>query len=491
MHMDFSQLSGRIRHEYLTYAPFCLEDRPINRSSNPPSSQAVPADSQVLKIEGGYPLNGHVRISGAKNSALAIMAATLLCSQGCRLRNVPDLVDIQRMSDVLTSLGIDVQRSGDCLDVDSTNLNYTKPPYDLVSKLRASFFVIGPLLARLGVARVPLPGGCAIGARPVNLHVLGLQAMGATVHIDHGTVHAYVSGVNKRLKGAKICLDYPSVGATETLLMAATLADGETIIENAAEEPEVIDLAGFCRAMGARIRGAGTKTIVISGVPNLHSTDYAIIPDRVEAGTFLAASAITNSPLLLSPVIPDHLTSVLAKLQAIGTEVRFDGTNRLHVMPSAVRHACDIETLPFPGFPTDMQAQFMALLTLAEGSSVITETVFENRLRHVAELNRMGADIRVKGNIAIVQGVPKLSGAPVVATDLRASAALVIAGLAAEGTTVVQGLHHLDRGYENIEGKLKTLGAKIERVSCDASDGTEAIANQPMQASSASPEVTA
>jgi UDP-N-acetylglucosamine 1-carboxyvinyltransferase len=395
------------------------------------------------------------------------------------------------MSDVLASLGVNFQRNGDCLDVDATHINHSKPPYDLVSKLRASFFVIGPLLARLGVARVPLPGGCAIGARPVNLHVQGLQAMGATVHIDHGTVHAYVSGVNKRLKGAKICLDYPSVGATETLLMAATLAEGETIIENAAAEPEVMDLAGFCRAMGARIRGAGTKTIVVSGVPHLHSTDYAIIPDRVEAGTFLAASAITNSPLLLYPVISDHLTSVLSKLRAIGADVRFDGTNRLHVIPSNVRHACDIETLPFPGFPTDMQAQFMALLTLAEGSSVITETVFENRLRHVAELNRMGADIRVKGNIAIVQGVPKLSGAPVVATDLRASAALVIAGLAAEGTTIVQGLHHLDRGYENIEGKLKELGAKIERVSYDASDGTEAIANQSVQGASASPEITA
>ena len=374
------------------------------------------------------------------------------------------------MSDVLDSLGVTTQRHGDCLDVNSSHISHSKPPYELVSKLRASFFVIGPLLARLGIARVPLPGGCAIGARPVNLHVQGLRAMGAVVHINHGTVHAYVPGTSKRLKGTKICLDYPSVGATETLLMAATLADGETIIENAAEEPEVIDLAGFCRAMGARIRGAGTKTIVISGVPSLHSTDYAVIPDRVEAGTFLAASAITNSPLTLSPIIPEHLTAVLSKLKTIGTDVRIEGQNRLHVLPSRMRSACDIETLPFPGFPTDMQAQFMALLTIAEGSSVITETVFENRLRHVAELNRMGADIRVKGNIAIVQGVPKLSGAPVVASDLRASAALVIAGLAAEGITEVQGLHHLDRGYENIEDKLKAIGARIERSASDISN---------------------
>lgn len=396
------------------------------------------------------------------------MAAALLCPQDCRIRNIPSLVDIQRMSDVLSSLGISLNYHGDCLDINAGDIRQSAPPYELVSKLRASFFVIGPLLARLGVARVPLPGGCAIGARPVNLHVRGLQAMGASVHIDHGTVNAYVSGSGKRLKGAKICLDYPSVGATETIMMAATLAEGETIIENAAQEPEVVDLAGFCRAMGARIRGAGTKTIVITGVPNLHSTDYTIIPDRVEAGTFLVASAITGSELTLSPIIPDHLTAALSKLRAIGSDMRMESANRMRIIPSAVRSACDIETLPFPGFPTDMQAQFMALLTLAEGSSVLTETVFENRLRHVAELNRMGADIRVKGNIAVVQGVSQLSGAPVVATDLRASAALVLAGLAADGVTSIQGLHHLDRGYDNLEGKLSQLGAKVERVYDDS-----------------------
>jgi UDP-N-acetylglucosamine 1-carboxyvinyltransferase len=298
--------------------------------------------------------------------------------------------------------------------------------------------------------------------------------MGAEVQIEHGMVHAYISGSgNKKLKGAKIYLDYPSVGATETLMMAATLAEGETTLENAAQEPEVIDLANFCSAMGAKIRGAGTNTIIISGVPNLHSVDYSIIPDRIEAGTFLVAGAITHSDITISPVVPDHLTPVIAKLQDIGVKIIAEGPNRLRLVPGRLR-ATDIETLPYPGFPTDMQAPFMALLALSEGDSVITETVFENRLRHVAELNRMGADIRVKGNNAIIRGVSFLSGAPVVATDLRASAALVLAALAAEGKTTIQGLHHLDRGYDNLEGKLRKLGAKIQRVQ----DETEAEAEE-------------
>jgi UDP-N-acetylglucosamine 1-carboxyvinyltransferase len=368
-----------------------------------------------------------------------------------------------RMGQILSALGVKLERNGDSLDINASHLGQSKAPYELVSQLRASFFVIGPVLARLGVARVPLPGGCAIGARPVDLHVRGLQAMGAEVHIDHGIVHAYVNGTSRRLKGAKIYLDYPSVGATETLMMAATLADGETTIENAAQEPEVSDLANFCRAMGAKIRGAGTNTIIISGVPSLHSVDYSIIPDRIEAGTFLVAGAITHSELTLSPVVPDHLTAVIAKLREIGAKVIAEEPNCLRIVPGRLR-ATDIETLPYPGFPTDMQAQFMALLTQSEGDSVITETVFENRLRHVAELNRMGADIRVKGNNAIVRGVPILSGAPVVATDLRASAALVLAALAAEGKTTIQGLHHLDRGYDNLEAKLRQVGARLQRV---------------------------
>lgn len=373
------------------------------------------------------------------------------------------LLDVQRMGEVLQALGVTLKRDGNALEIDASHIQFTKAPYDLVSRLRASFFVIGPLLARMGVARVPLPGGCAIGARPVELHVRGLQAMGADVHIEHGTVHAYVPGTGGRLKGARIYLDYPSVGATETLMMAATLADGETIIENAAQEPEVVDLANFCRAMGARIRGAGTNTIVIAGVPSLHSTDYGIIPDRIEAGTFLVAAAITQSEITLSPVIPEHLTAVIAKLHEVGGNVVVEAHKRLRYVPGDTLRAADIQTGPFPGFPTDMQAQFMALMAVAEGNSLMTETVFENRLRHVSEFNRMGADIRLNGNCAIIKGVPFLSGAPVVASDLRASAALVTAALVAQGTTSIQGLQHLDRGYENLEGKLQGLGARLSR----------------------------
>jgi UDP-N-acetylglucosamine 1-carboxyvinyltransferase len=430
-------------------------------------------DKSVLHVWGKTPLQGHVKISGAKNSALAIMAGALLCPQDCRLRNVPLLMDVQRMGQILSSLGVKLERDGDDLNIDASHIGQSKAPYELVSQLRASFFIIGPVLARLGVARVPLPGGCAIGARPVDLHVRGLQLMGAEVQIDRGMVNAYVTGGGrKRLKGARIYLDYPSVGATETLMMAATLADGETIIENAAQEPEVTDLANFCRAMGAKIRGAGTNTIVISGVERLHSVDYSIIPDRVEAGTFLVAGAITHSEISLSPVIPDHLTAVIAKLRDVGVKVVTEGPNSVRLIPGSLK-ATDIETLPYPGFPTDMQAQFMALLTLSEGDSIITETVFENRLRHVAELSRMGADIRVKGNNAIIRGVSMLSGAPVVATDLRASAALVIAALAAEGKTTIQGLHHLDRGYDRLELKLRQLGANIHRVKDDSEAPTE------------------
>ncbi|MEM8779195.1 MAG: UDP-N-acetylglucosamine 1-carboxyvinyltransferase [Cyanobacteria bacterium P01_G01_bin.49] len=425
----------------------------------------------ILEIEGKATLSGEVNISGAKNSALALMAGAILCSEDCRLRNLPSLVDIQRMTQILSAIGVKLQRNGDILEINAQHIGQDQAPYDLVSQLRASFFVIGPLLARLGMTKVPLPGGCAIGARPVDLHVRGLQAMGADVRIEHGVVHACVKGSRQRLRGAKIYLDYPSVGATETIMMAATLAEGETIIENAAQEPEIMDLANFCRSMGAQIKGAGTNKIVISGVERLHSTDYSVIPDRIEAGTLLIAGAITHSEISLAPVVPEHLASVIAKLREIGPEVIVEAPDRLRLVPKPLR-ATDIKTLPFPGFPTDMQAQFMALLTLSEGSSMVTETVFENRLRHVAELQRMGADIRVKGNVALVQGVPFLSGAPVMATDLRASAALVVAGLAAQGTTVVQGLHHLDRGYDNLEGKLRKLGAKLRRVNLTSNQET-------------------
>ncbi|MFN6496961.1 MAG: UDP-N-acetylglucosamine 1-carboxyvinyltransferase [Nostoc sp. DedQUE01] len=437
----------------------------MNPSSNLPDAKFTPkADSSVLQISGGHPLRGHVKISGAKNAALVIMAGALLCPGDCRIRNVPLLADVERMGQVLSALGVRLTREGDILDINASEIKTSKAPYELVTQLRASFFAIGAILARLGVAQMPLPGGCAIGARPVDLHVRGLQAMGAEVQIEHGICNAYVPGSSRRLKGAKIYLDIASVGATENLMMAATLADGETIIENAAREPEVVDLANFCNAMGAKISGAGTSRIIIEGVPKLHSVDYSIIPDRIEAGTFLVAAAITRSELSLSPVAPEHLIPVIAKLRDIGVTIIEEAPEHLRIFPAESLKATDIETQYHPGFPTDMQAPFMALLALAEGDSVINESVFENRLRHASELNRLGADIRVKGNAAFVRGVPKLSGAPVLGTDLRASAALVLAGLGAEGQTTIQGLQHLDRGYDRLDVKLQQLGAKILRI---------------------------
>jgi UDP-N-acetylglucosamine 1-carboxyvinyltransferase len=437
-----------------------------NQSKKEINATVSPAETYpeaVLEITGRTPLQGEVKISGAKNSALAIMAGTILCGEECRLTNVPSLVDIERMGQVLTSLGVKVTRQGDSLVINPRNIKAVQAPYDLVSQLRASFFVVGPVLARLGVAQVPLPGGCAIGSRPVELHVHGLRALGADVTIEHGIVNASVKGKNQKLQGAKIFLDYPSVGATETIMMAATLAEGETIIENAAKEPEIIDLANFCNSMGAKIIGAGTNRIVIDGVNHLHTTDHQIIPDRIEAGTFLVAGAITQSKITLNSVNYEHQIPVIAKLAEIGCKVIREDESTLTLVPGELT-ATDLETLPYPGFPTDMQAQFMALLTISEGNSVVTETVFENRLRHVAELKRMGADIKIKGNSALIRGVPRLSGAPVMATDLRASAALILAGLAAEGITIVQGLQHLDRGYEDIESKFQSLGAKINRT---------------------------
>jgi UDP-N-acetylglucosamine 1-carboxyvinyltransferase len=416
-------------------------------------------EKPVLRIWGRSSLKGQVQISGAKNSALVLMTGALLASDACCLRNVPALADITGMGEILSALGVKLERDRDALIIDASHITQTEAPYELVSQLRASFFAIGPLLARTGVAKMPLPGGCAIGARPVELHVRGLQQMGADVYIEHGVVHAYA----RRLRGAHIYLDYPSVGATETLMMAAALADGQTILENAAQEPEVADLADFCNAMGAKIYGAGTNTVTIEGVPKLHGVDYTIIPDRIEAGTFLLAGAITQSEITVNRVVPEHLTAVIAKLKDIGVRVVQDNCDSLRVIPGLVHRGTDIETLPYPGFPTDMQALFMSLLTLCEGNSVITETVFENRLGHVPELIRMGAHIKVKGNHAVIRGVPFLSGAPVSGTDLRASAALVVAALAAEGMTTISGLQYLDRGYDNIEAKLRGLGARVER----------------------------
>ena len=444
--------------------PIFEEDRKItDRTTSTNASNSLEGDTPILHVWGGKPLSGTVRASGAKNAALAIMAGVLLCPEECRLQNVPNLVDISRMGEVLSALGLRLRREGDVLEIRG-DLCHSEAPYELVSQLRASFFAIGPILTRLGEARIPLPGGCAIGARPVDFHVRGLQAMGAEVQIEHGIVRAFVKGRDRRLQGARIYLDYPSVGATETLMMAAVLADGETIIENAAQEPEVVDLANFCRAMGARIRGAGTKKISILGVDRLHGVDYSVVPDRIEAGTFLVIGAITRSEIAVDRIVPEHLNATVSKLQEIGVKIVAEGHHCLRVVSGGELHGTDIETLPYPGFPTDMQAQFTSLLSVASGNSIITETVFENRLRHAAELNRMGADIRVKGNNAVIKGVSCLSGAPVEATDLRASAALVAAGLAAQGKTTIQGLHHLDRGYANLEDKLRGLGARIERT---------------------------
>jgi len=425
-------------------------------------------------------LQGHVKISGAKNSALVIMAGALLCSGDCRIRNVPSLADVKRMGQVLSALGVRLEQHDDILEINASEIKTSKAPYELVTQLRASFFAIGAILARLGVAQMPLPGGCAIGARPVDLHVRGLQAMGAEVQIEHGICHAFVPGKSRRLKGAKIYLDIASVGATENLMMAATLAEGETIIENAAREPEVVDLANFCISMGANIKGAGTSTITILGVPKLHSTDYSIIPDRIEAGTFLVAGAITRSEFTLSPVVSEHLLPIIAKLRDIGVPVIEEASDCLHILSAETLKATDIETLPYPGFPTDMQAPFMALLSLSEGDSLINESVFENRLRHASELNRLGADIRIKGNTAFVRGVPLLSGAPVIATDLRAAAALVLAGLAAEGQTTIQGLRHLDRGYDQLDVKLQQLGAKIRRVEAKTPVAPHLVSNSTL-----------
>ena len=419
-----------------------------------------------LEIRGGRRLSGELHVSGAKNSALVLMAACLLTRDTIRLRNVPPLTDIAAMGEMLSSLGGQVHRDGDALELKGDSINSSTAPYELVNSLRASFFCIGPLLARTGMAKVPLPGGCQIGTRPVVEHVKGLKALGAQVTIEHGVVTAVVPGSSHRLTGGRIHMDCPSVGATETLMMAAALADGETVIDNAALEPEVVDLAGLLIAMGAKVRGAGTSTITIVGVDRLHGADYAVIPDRIEAGTFLLAAAITRSHLRVTPVIPDHLGAVLTKLEEAGCTLEHDGVG-LTIKADQI-NAVDLRTQPFPGFPTDLQAPFMSLLATARGTSVITENIFENRLQHVAELQRMGADIRMQANTAFVEGVARLSGAPVQGSDLRASAAMVLAGLAADGITSVRGLEYLDRGYANLEGKLNAAGASIERVSSAA-----------------------
>jgi UDP-N-acetylglucosamine 1-carboxyvinyltransferase len=414
-----------------------------------------------LQIQGGVPLEGEVRISGSKNATLPIVAAALLADGPVTIGNVPHLQDVTTMIALLGRMGVSVTVDERMkLEIDPRTIRDCVASYDLVKTMRASILVLGPLLARCGKADVSLPGGCAIGARPVNLHVAGLQAMGADITIENGYIRARAN----KLQGARLVLDTVTVTGTENLLMAATLAEGETIIENAAREPEVVDMANFLRAMGAKIKGEGTDTIVVQGVPKLHGTHYEVLPDRIETGTYLLAGAITSGHLRAKNTRPDHLDAVTAKLRESGAKVDI-GDNWIEIDMRGRRPKCvDIRTAPYPAFPTDMQAQFAALNTIGEGVGTIIETIFENRFMHMLEMRRLGADIRIEGNTAIIKGVPKLTAAPVMATDLRASASLVLAALVAQGRTDIERIYHIDRGYEAIEEKLLALGAQIRRV---------------------------
>ncbi|MFZ9709249.1 MAG: UDP-N-acetylglucosamine 1-carboxyvinyltransferase [Steroidobacteraceae bacterium] len=414
-----------------------------------------------LQIEGGAPLEGEVRISGAKNAALPILASTLLASEPVSVANVPHLQDVTTMIELLGRMGVTVTVDERMqVEVDANSLSQTVAPYDLVKTMRASILVLGPLLARFGQADVSLPGGCAIGARPVNIHVAGLAAMGADIRIENGYIRARAT----RLKGARLVLDTVTVTGTENLMMAAALADGQTVLENAAREPEVVDLAECLIAMGAKIRGAGTDTIVIDGVERLHGASYRVVPDRIETGTYLVAGAITRGRVRAVQTRPGHLDAVLAKLREAGATVT-SGADWIELdMRDRRPRSLDLRTAPYPAFPTDMQAQFAALNTVADGVGTIIETIFENRFMHMLEMRRMGAEIRLEGNTAIIKGVPRLQAAPVMATDLRASASLVLAGLVAEGRTEIDRIYHIDRGYESIEEKLGGLGAAIKRV---------------------------
>jgi UDP-N-acetylglucosamine 1-carboxyvinyltransferase len=411
-----------------------------------------------IVITGGNRLRGAVRISGAKNSALPILASTILGGGECVITNVPRVVDVLTMGKLLGILGAQVSHDANRAVIKADVIHSTEAPYDLVKTMRASVLVLGPLLARWGEAKVSLPGGCAIGSRPVNLHLAGLAKLGADISIEHG----YITARAKRLKGARIYCDTTTVTGTENLMMAASLAEGTSVIENAAKEPEIVDLAEFLTKRGARIAGAGTDVLTIEGVRELHGADHEVIPDRIEAGTHLVAGAITDGDVTITHCRPVHLEAVLMKLREAGADIQVEAQT-VRIKRNGRLKGTDVRTLPFPGFPTDMQAQMVALMALTEGTSVVTETVFESRFMHVEELRRMGADIRVEGNRLVVTGRPTLTGAPVMASDLRASAGLILAGLAAEGTTEVQRVYHLDRGYERIEEKLRAVGANIER----------------------------
>ena len=420
---------------------------------------------EKLIVKGGNRLVGAVKTSGAKNAVLPIIAASILGTTPSHLDEVPMLEDVHTISEVLKCLGLTVECSPEknVLDIDSTEITSYEAPYELVRTMRASFLVMGPLLARIGKARISMPGGCAIGARPIDIHLKGFEALGVKIEQGHGYIEA---SAPEGLKGTSIYFDFPSVGATENIMMAASLAEGTTILENAAEEPEIVDLANYLNKMGAKIRGAGTDTIRIEGVEKLHGADYTIIPDRIEAGTYMIAAAMTGGDIVVENVLPEHQKPLIAKLREAGAVVEED-IDKVRVIGKNPLKAVSIKTLPYPGFPTDMQAQMMAMMVIAEGRSKVTETVFENRFMHVVELNRMGAQISTEGRSAVIDGPCKLTGCDVRATDLRAGAAMILAGLVAEGTTRIGDLHHIDRGYENIVAKLKNLGADIERVDVD------------------------
>ncbi len=414
-----------------------------------------------LIITGGQPLQGEIRVSGAKNAALPIIVSTLLANEPVTICNIPHLNDITTTMELLGRMGVSITMGEKMsIEVDASTISNFSAPYELVKTMRASILVLGPLLARHGQAEVSLPGGCAIGSRPVNLHIHGLEAMGAEISVEQG----YIRAKAKRLKGAKLVLDLVTVTGTENLMMAATLAEGQTIIENAAREPEVVDLANCLNAMGARVSGAGTDTIVIDGVEALHGTQYCVLPDRIETGTYLVAAAISGGKVKLKDTSPKHCDAILSKLKEAGADIE-TGDDWISLdMHGKKPEAVDIRTAPYPAFPTDMQAQFCALNAIAQGTGTITETVFENRFMHIQELQRMGADLSLNGNTVVCNGVDKLTSAPVMATDLRASASLVLAGLVAEGDTIVDRIYHIDRGYECIEEKLQQLGAQIRRV---------------------------
>jgi UDP-N-acetylglucosamine 1-carboxyvinyltransferase len=419
---------------------------------------------EKIIVRGGKRLKGRVKVHGAKNAVLPIIAASILASRGeILIREVPLLEDVKTISKLLNSLGVPAELGEETVRINAEQVDSTEAPYDLVRKMRASFLVMGPLLARKKHARIPLPGGCAIGSRPIDQHLKGFEAMGAKFEIGQGFIEGYVPD---RLRGARIYLDVASVGATENIMMAAALAQGRTIIENAACEPEIVDLANFINAMGGNVRGAGTDTIRIEGVDILRGTEYSVIPDRIEAGTYMVAAAITRGEVFVEGAITDHLNPLIAKLREMGVHV-LEGENGVHVRAEGTLKPVDVKTLPYPGFPTDMQSQMMALLLTADGNSMLTETVFENRFMHVEEMKRMGAKMKIDGRSVLIEGGHPLSGAQVKSTDLRAGAALVLAGLVAEGTTEVTELRHIDRGYVGLVEKMKALGADIERVTVE------------------------